>query len=228
MLFLFFETVFFHYDNQLLNIGISAKEDETLSLDSAWPFGTQHVFEKDSLGNVIKVKVNQFNEKRSTTFYYYKETNEIRKACDLLKFSDKKELVEIFQTLVHKYPNHWFLKDAHEYIRYVNGKSANELIKQYEKIVGKYSNRNFWGENNKLFYKRDNLAKVEILPISDKRDISLSKYTMNYEFNFLKDGNLASFAWTYDVENEEWKRMDDKTNYLLKDYLNRYFSLLKI
>ena len=99
----------------------------------------------------------------------------------------------------------------------MNSKSTNELIKQYEKIVGKYANRNFWVENNKLFYKRDNLAKVEILPISDKRYISLSKYATNYEFDFLKDGNIASFAWTYDVEKEEWKKMDDKTNYLLKD-----------
>ena len=91
------KTVFVHYTNQLLNVGISAKEDEILSFDPTWPSGTQHVFEKDSLGNVIRVKVNQFNEKRTTTFYYYKETDEIRKGYDLLKSSDKKELIETFQ-----------------------------------------------------------------------------------------------------------------------------------
>ncbi len=211
------KTIFVHYKNQQLNIGLSAKENEMLLLNPTWTSRSHYIFEKDSLGNVIRVKVNQFTEMKSTLFYYYKETDEIRKAYDLFKSSDKKGLGKTFQTLVDKYPNHWFLKDALRHVNYVNSLTEKELKKQLETVVGTYANRIFWVENNRLFYKRDNLARIELFPISETRYINLSKYATNYEFEFLSNGKIASFAWIYDIEKEEWRKMDDKTNYLLKN-----------
>lgn len=205
------------YTNQTLGKAIVYNNNELLKLDPAWVSGTKHLFEKDSLGSVYRVKTNQFNRERSSTFYYYRETEEIRKAYQLLKSNKREGLKEVFEKLVAKYPMHWFLKDALQQVTYSEGISKKELQKQYQKIEGEYGSRKFWVENGRLYYKRNKLPKAEILPISKNRYINTSVLNTNYEFEFLKDGKIASFAWNYDEEKNQWVKLAGETNYLLKN-----------
>ncbi len=209
--------VFIHYKNQIMNRGIVSKNNRLLSLDPTWVSGTHHIFVKDSLDSIYKVKINQFNRDKSSIFYYFKETEEIRSAYELLKSGKKEGLKETFELLIEKYPNHWFLKDILQHLNYIESLDSQAIQKQFSKIAGTYSNRVFWVEDNKLYYKRDNLTRIELLPISKTRYINLSKYVTNLEFEFLKENKIASFAWSYDLEKDEWVKLDGETNYFLKN-----------
>tara|TARA_R110002072_G_scaffold274889_7_gene435915 strand:- start:11334 stop:13493 length:2160 start_codon:yes stop_codon:yes gene_type:complete len=209
--------LFIHYKNQFLKNAFVFDKNELLSLNPGYHSGIKHIFEKDKNGNIYRVTSEQFNLQNVSNFYYYLESDEIRKAYGLLKKKELKDLGVTFEELIQKHPKHWFLKDGYNHIKYINSKSKKELKNQYEKIIGNYANRKFWVEKDRLFYKRQGLTKVEIFPISNKRYISLSKYGTNYEFDFLKDGKVASFAWTYNVEKEAWEKLDNEANYLFKD-----------
>lgn len=211
------ESIFVHYQNQNLHKGKVFSKNEIFSLDPSWVSGTKHTFEKDSLGHVFRVKVDQFNWKRLSYFYYYKEYDDIKKALGALQSGKKENLVSAFEKLVEKYPSHYFLRNLLQHAKYVDSKSNEELLNQYKKVVGTYDNRLFWMADNRLYYKRDNLAKLELLPISETRYINLSKLNTNHEFEFLKDNKIASFAWTYDLEKNEWISLKDDNNYLLKN-----------
>lgn len=209
--------IYVRYKNQHLKKVLIFSNNELLKLSEAWVSGNKHVFERDSLGNIFRVKSNQFNRQNLTVFYYYKETDEIRKAYTLLKSGQYEGLDKTFDALIKKHPQHWFLKDALQHINYINSIDKPSLEKQLKKIEGNYGTRKFSLENNKLFYKRDNLTKVEILPISKDRYISLSRYATNYGFEFLPNNKTASFAWSYNEEKSEWVKDTSETNYLLKN-----------
>ncbi|CAL2081912.1 conserved membrane hypothetical protein [Tenacibaculum sp. 190524A05c] len=208
---------FIHYKNQLMNRAFALNSDVLLSLDPGWVSGTKHNFQKDSLGNVYGVIVNQFNRNKTYDFYYYKETEEITNAYNLLKSHQFDNLEQTFEDLVTKYPNHWFLKDALKYVQYRKKQGNKALLKQYDKIAGTYGTRTFWVEKGKLFYKRDNLPKVEIFPIGENRYISLSKFETHYGFEENKNKKIASFSWSYHVANKEWIKAENNTNYILKN-----------
>jgi hypothetical protein len=208
---------FIHYKNQLLNKGISSKKNILLSFDAGWVSGSKHTFQKDSLNNVVKVKVDQFNKNRQVTFYYYKETEEMRNAYKAFQSHNFENLEEVFTNLISKHPEHWFLKDAIQHLKYRKEAGNKKLLEQYKKIVGNYSNRKFWVEKDKLYYKRDNLPKIEIFPISENRYISLSKFNTHYGFELTPDNKTASFSWSYDIEKKEWVKAENNTNYLIKD-----------
>lgn len=204
------------YSNQLM-YPVLTFDNSLLSLNAGWVGGNKHIFEKDSLGAIYRVKVQQFNQKRLNEFYYYKMHQDIYEAYNLLKQNKIDSLKNTFDGLIKKYPKHWFLKQAKQHIEYVSNLSSSELQKQYKTIAGNYANRKFWIENNQLFYKRDNLTTVELLPISKNRYITLTKFDTNYEFEFLPDNKIASFVRSFDVRKEEWIKLDNENNYLLKD-----------
>lgn len=209
--------MYIHYSNQLLNTAIESGTNELLYLEPPNSFGSKHRFVKDSTQQVYRVEVDQFSQKKVNKFYYYRETEQIRDAFQRLNEGKIEGLKESFETLVKQHPNHWFLEGVLQHVTYIEDKTSEQLQKQFSKIAGNYENRVFWVENGKLYYKRDNLAKLELLPISETRYINLSKYITNHEFEFLKDNQVASYAWTYDVDTGEWSKLADERNYLLKD-----------
>ncbi len=208
---------YIQYKNQLLNKAIPYKNNILLALDAGWISGAKHVFERDSLGSLFRVKVDQFNHRGSITLYYYSETEEIINAYKTFQSHNFESLEGIFTNLIKKHPEHWFLKDGLRHINYRKQLGSKKLKDQYKKIIGNYSNRKFWVENEKLYYKRDNLPKVEIFPISENRYISLSNFTTHYGFELTSDNKTASFSWSYDVGKKEWIKAENSTNYLLKD-----------
>ncbi|MFY7671766.1 tetratricopeptide repeat protein [Tenacibaculum sp. MEBiC06402] len=210
-------THFLHYKNQLLNKAFVYDTNVLLSFDAGWVSGTKHVFQKDSLGKVYRVKVDQFNRNRLSNFYYYAETNEITEAYNLLKSHQYENLDKVFESLILKYPEHWFLKDALTHILYRNNIEKEGLLEQFENIAGTYGARKFWVEKGKLFYKRDNLPKVELYPIAKNRYINLSNYETHYGFETNDNQRMASFSWSFDVEKQKWIKADNDTNYLLKN-----------
>ncbi|MAD97424.1 MAG: hypothetical protein CMB99_08885 [Flavobacteriaceae bacterium] len=206
-----------HYKNQLMYPIMAFDSSTLLSLNPGWLGGTKHFFEKDELGQIYRVKVAQFNGKNVTDFYYYRNSKEIQDAVQLLKAGNYQDLEVTFEALIKKYPEHWFLKQMKEHISFVQNKSKSDLEKQFSKIVGEYGNRKFWIDEGRLYYKRDNLTTIQLLPISKTRYINLTKLDTNHEFEFLPKNQVASFAWTYDVVKNSWNKLADPTNYLLKN-----------
>lgn len=210
------DNIMVHYKNQLM-YPVLSYNNKLLSLNAGWLGGSTYDFERDTLGNIYRVKVDQFSQMKTNSFYYYKEDNDILKAFQLLKEHKYDSIKTMFNVFSSKYPNHWFLKQVNQHVNYVSNLNESDLIEQYKKVVGQYSNRKFWIENNRLYYKREGLTKVEILPISKNRYINLTKLDTNYEFEFLPDNKVASFAWSYNIKSKEWQSLKNDTNYLFKD-----------
>lgn len=211
------DALFVSYKNQLLWRGFVSEKNKLLVFSPGDHFGLRFYFEKDSLGNLYRAKTEQFSGTVLSTFYYYTEPDEIKEAYIRLENKNLKKLDSTFESLAKKYPKHWFLLEGSKHLKFIKKKSKKQLLDQYKKIVGTYSSRKFWVENDRLYYKRGGLPKVEIFPISETQYISLSKNDTRYEFEFLKGGKIASFAWTYDIEKEQWEPMKDENNYLLKN-----------
>jgi hypothetical protein len=95
---------------------------------------------------------------------------------------------------------------------------ADALQEQYKSIFGKYGPRQFLIENGKLYYKREKLPKIHILPISEDRYISLTRYATNYGFETTENNETASVVYTYDVASKIWTKLTRETNnYFLKN-----------
>lgn len=210
-------SIFSIYKNQFLNLSFISKPKELLFINPGWASGIKHNFEKDENGNIYKLISTQFNLNKQTVFYYFKETDEMRSAFDSIKKGKIVGLDEKFEKFIKESPGHMFLRDVHQYLKYAKSKGPEALTKQFQKIVGTYGQRKFWIENNKLYYKRASLTRVELLPISETKYITLSKYESRYEFDFLKKNKIASFAWSYDNTKSAWVKLTDETNYLFKE-----------
>ena len=174
-------------------------------------------FLKDSLGNTYVIKTEQKNYNSTSMYWYWAYDDTIKEAELALENGTTEVADSLYRNIITDKPNHYFLKDALTHINYVKSIDLKVLKKQYESIIGNYGARKFWIENGKLFYKRENLPKIHILPISENRYISLTKYGTQYGFEETNDGQTASFAYSYDAENKKWDKLDDDLNYLLKN-----------
>lgn len=174
-------------------------------------------FLKDSLGNNYVIKTEQKTYNNASIFWYWSYDNNIKEAELAIENDSIEKAEQLYKNLFKEKPNHYFLKQALTHIEYIKATDSTELQEQYKNIIGNYGPRKFSLENGKLYYKREKLPKIHILPISENRYISLSKYSTNYGFEEVEGGRLASYALSYDVESKLWNKLDDDTNYLLKD-----------
>jgi hypothetical protein len=217
---------YFEYDgrflcqasNQIIDYVILTSNDKVLFPYPQRGLAVECEFQKNSDGNYYRIKSTQYySYKDNEYFWYYKEDDNIRKADSLLRAGNYDEAEIAYTEAISKHPDHFYLKDALAHINYIKTTDAEALTKQYENIVGEYGTRKFWMEDNKLYYKLGINFKKELLPISKNRYITLSSYWNNFEFEFLDDNTIASFAWEYDHENLQWVKLEDEVNYIIKN-----------
>lgn len=217
---------YFEYDNRFLSVSSNQIIDYVLvkgenKLMFFYPnnsVAVEQEFQKNTDNDYFRVKSTQYySYKNPETFWYYKENDNIRKADSLLQAANYEEAEIAYTDLITKHPNHFYLKGALAHINYIKTIDNEALNKQHENIVGEYGERKFWVEDNKLYYKLGINFKKELLPISKTRYITLSSYWNNFEFEFLDDNTVASFAWEYNHETMEWVKLDDEVNYILKE-----------
>jgi len=174
------------------------------------------VFLKDSVGNFYAIKSDQSNYAETATFFYWLYNDEMKKAESILEKGDIETAKPLYERLIQEHPNHYFLKDALKHINYVSSIDSLQLIKEYEEIVGQYGERKFFVRNGKLYYKRQSLPEIHILPIAKDYYISLTRYGTQYGFETTKEGRKASFSQSYNEEAKSWKKATDTINYLYK------------
>lgn len=117
----------------------------------------------------------------------------------------------------------YITKNTLTHINYVKNIDAKILKNQFKDVVGTYGPREFWDEDSRLFYKRkqnedgNGFPTIELLPISKDHYINSTKIGDQYAFK-LKDGKaISSFAYQYNIENEEWIILDNDRNLFNKD-----------
>ncbi len=174
-------------------------------------------FLKDSTGKTYVVKSEQFGYNPPATFWYWSYDDTIKAAETALENGDLEHAEQLYTKAIEDKPHHYFLKEALKHIAYVKATDPEDILKQYKSIAGNYGSRRFSIEDGKLFYKREKLPKIHILPISENRYMSLTKYGTQYSFETTEDGKQVSAAYTYDVENKVWNMLTDETNYLVKN-----------
>lgn len=189
--------------------------------DADYNYGTAYKmkFLKDSLNNYYAVKYTtvRWDSDRNSHTYFWKYNEKIKQAENLLQQGDLNKAKELYSSLINAMPSHYFLKDALKHIEYKQSKDSTTYINKLKNITGNYGNRKFWVEDDKLFYKRSNLPRVILRPISDSLFINLSKYGTQMGFEKTKEGKLASYAKSYNGETNNWEKLTDTLNYLVKN-----------
>lgn len=204
--------------NQLIQQALIGGENIISYPKSGAATTIRHEFQKDSTGNIYRIKAGQTSPGKETFYsYFYKEDGLITKANTLLKEHNLIDAKTLYIDAIQKHPEHWYLIEMLKYINYIKNVNSNTLLNQYEQIVGSYGPRTFWIENNRLFYKRKGLDKIELLPISKNRYINLSKYDTHMYFEFLDNNTIASYSWDYDIEKEQWIETINENNYFIKE-----------
>ncbi|WP_350291975.1 hypothetical protein [uncultured Croceitalea sp.] len=183
----------------------------------------EYEYKQDENGLVYAhVRKENFTES-SRLYWLWKLDDSIKKAEKYLVNADYKNAEEAYKKAIKTNPKHYYLKNALQHIEYVKEKDSLQLAQQYQKVIGTYSKkenerkRNIFLKNGKLMYKRDGLPSKELLPISETRYMNLSSYKNHYEFVLEDEEAIASFAWVYNADKEEWEEFGSKQNYLLKE-----------
>lgn len=174
-------------------------------------------FLKDATGKTYAVKSLQYGYNPPATFWYWSYDDTIKAAEAAIEDDNLEQAEQLYIKAIEDKPHHYFLKEALKHIEYVKATDPEVIQEQYKAIAGNYGPRNFSIEDGKLFYKREKLPKIHILPISKDRYISLTKYATQYGFETTEDGKQVSLAYTYDAEKKVWDMLSDAGNYLLKD-----------
>jgi len=217
---------YFEFENRFLSVASNQLIDYVIvtgenKLIFAYPYNGLAVeceFQKNTTGDIYRIKSTQYySYKGKEIFWYYKEDDLIRKADSLLKAANYEEAEIAYSEAISKHPEHFYLKGALAHINYIKNTDASVLTSQYEEIAGQYGDRKFWIENGKLYYKLGIGFRKELLPISETRYIDLSGYWTHYDFEFLGNNSIASFAWGYDHETMEWLKLDDEFNYFVRE-----------
>lgn len=174
-------------------------------------------------GKFYAFKMIQNDEGSSLTNWSWKIDNIITKEEKLLKTKQLDSAKTAYEEAIKANPKHYFLKDALAHINYVKSVDATTLQNQLNEVVGTYGPRKFWVENNRLFYKREQLENgrvfptLELLPISKERYINMTKLGDHHAFKYENGKVVSSFAYQYNIENEEWIVLDDDRNLFAKD-----------
>ena len=178
-------------------------------------------------GKPIGINFQEFNYKTKTSYWFWKEDAAILKAHEAFDNGDFDTAKELYKIAIESNPKHSYLSNTLAHINYKNSKSQDSLHQQNISFSGDYGPRKFWVEDGKFYYKRkDNkteLAKVELLPISENRYMDLTRLGTIMAFEEDPSGKMASKSYSFIVGEElafEWRHNNGNgstNNYFLKD-----------
>ncbi|EDP69785.1 hypothetical protein FBALC1_09647 [Flavobacteriales bacterium ALC-1] len=186
----------------------------------------KHNLVVDSTYKVIGINFQEFNYRNTNSYWYWKEDESIQKAHEAFDNGDIESAKKLYNVALENNPKHAYLSNTLAYINYITNTSKDNINQQNKSFSGDYGPRKFWVEEDKFYYKRkDNnteLAKVELLPISENRYMDLTRLGTIMEFVEDSPGKLASKAYSYIIGNElrfEWEFVDNDNvkNYFLID-----------
>lgn len=206
-----------YVSNQLITPQLMAGDNLLISGSSSNSRTWETIFLKDYNNKFYAYKIDQNDFSNSSTFWNWRIDEKMKKAESLLEQKKLDSAEMVYEASIKANPKHYFLKDALAHIQYIKNTDSLTIINQFKEVSGTYGPRKFWVEDGKLFYKREGFPKIELLPVSNSKYINLTKYENQFEFEFLVDHKIASFAWRYDPEKEVWVKMAEDGNFFLKE-----------
>ena len=180
----------------------------------------------DDSGKPIGYNFSEIFYKNTNTYWYWKEDEAIRKAHNAFDEGNYAEALDLYNSAIELNPKHSYLQNIVAYLNYIKENDPDIVQAQNEAFSGDYGPRKFWIEDGKFFYKRkdDNteLAKVELLPISENRYMDLTRLGTIMTFEEDPSGKMASKSYSFIIGDDlefVWRHVDDETvtNYFLKD-----------
>ncbi|MGS2725985.1 tetratricopeptide repeat protein [Psychroserpens sp. BH13MA-6] len=176
---------------------------------------------KDTNGKPIGLNTFQFNWSNTINRLYWKIDASISKANEAFENNNLEAAEKLFETAIENNPKHVYLKNILEHLVYLRTKNSDSLQRQFKRHSGRYGPRNFWVEDGKFYYKRKgntaDLARVELLPISENKYIDLTRLSTIMEFEPLDNDTFASFAHSFNTNTWEWEVLKDETNFFTKE-----------
>ncbi|WP_299224116.1 hypothetical protein [uncultured Psychroserpens sp.] len=176
---------------------------------------------KNSAGKTYALSVSQFNRLNTYTTLYWKMDSSIELANQAYEKGNMVEAEQLYSVAFKNNPEHSYLANILKHLNYIKTKSTDSLNAQNKAYSGNYGPRKFWLEDGKFYYKRkgDNvdLPKAELLPISEKSYMYLNRLGTIMTFESANKTKIASVPYSYDINTKDWKRLDDDTNYFIKE-----------
>ncbi|WP_299116824.1 hypothetical protein [uncultured Winogradskyella sp.] len=188
----------------------------------------RHNLVLDNSNKPIGIHFQEFNYNNSiNSYWYWKEDEAILKAHEAFDNGDFEVAKTLYETALEDNPKHAYLSNTLAHLTYLELSSKESIQQQNKGFSGDYGPRKFWVEDGRFFYKRkDNkteLAKVELLPISENRYMDLTRLGTIMAFEKDPSGKMASKSYSYIVGKElvfEWRHNngnENTKNYFLKD-----------
>ena len=181
----------------------------------------------DSLGKPIGYHYDIFYFKNKNSLWFWKEDKSILKAHEAFDNQNFDEAIELYKIAQEQNPKHSYLNNILAYLHYIKTNDLDVIASQNKSFSGDYGPRKFWVEDHKFYYKRKDdkseLAKVELLPISENRYIDLTRLGTIMAFEKDSSGKMASKSYSFIVGKDlifEWRDSpngETVTNYFLKD-----------
>ncbi len=180
------------------------------------------VLDNDGKPIGYNMKILYFNNEDN--FWFWKEDESIKKAHEAYDNGDYKNALELYQIAIEANPKHAYIENIISNLKYTDSIGKEGVIRQNETFAGNYGPRKFWIEDDKFYYKRKDdkteLAKVELLPISENRYIDLTRLGIIMAFEKDPSGKLASVGYSFLTDDLQfkWETIPGETgNYFLKE-----------
>lgn len=164
-------------------------------------------FVTDEENNIYSFINNQYDrDGLSARAIGWKIDESITAAEKALKENNYYDADSLYTIAVANNPKHYYLKDALAHINYVQSKDSIAILNQYKSIAGTYGPRKFWIEKGRLFLKRKNRPKIELLPINEDHYITVTRLNERFGFTYENEKVINSHAYSYMNNDEKWLR----------------------
>lgn len=161
------------------------------------------------------------NYNNTNKFWFWKEDETIKKAHEAFDDKDFAKAEQLYELAVAENPKHIYLKNYLDHLKYIKAMGQDSLVKQHEKYVGTYGPREFWIEDNRFYYKRQdettNLPRLELLPINANTYMDVTRPGTLMLFEPSDNGKLASVSHSFNTDTWEFEVTSEGENYFVKD-----------
>lgn len=194
----------------------SGKDEVTAILHQVFGLCTIKLL-RDQNGKTYGILLEQYDTENSRAYPALKLDESITNAEALFE-KKKLDYAKIaYAEAIKANPKHFYLKDILTHINYMQSINSVALQNQFKDVVGTYGPRTFWIDQGKLFYKRDGLPRIELLPIAKDRYTNMTKFNTHFAFEFENGKPKSSFVYQYVIEEETWIKSELEGNTFEKD-----------
>ena len=160
-------------------------------------------------GEVYATINTNIRRKSESDFFTWKQDSLIWNAEKLLMEKDYQKALAAYELAIEKHPEHFYLHLAKRHLEFVTSTSKEDLLKIYQRHVGKYGKVSITLENDQLMWKQIGFGREYLFPISEHEFISTQAYAYIFAFE-LKNGEVDAFQeYKYNLESETWEKQEE-------------------